>query len=74
MMEGGEFSSSPPATNKNPNNYQNRLLTQMKKKSKNTGRFNDDQIRSLESMFKLETKLEPIKKLQLARELELQPR
>lgn len=37
-------------------------------------RFNDDQIRSLETMFEEETKLEPRKKVQLAKELGLQPR
>ncbi|KAJ1378033.1 Leucine zipper, homeobox-associated [Sesbania bispinosa] len=45
-----------------------------KKKIKNTRRFSDDQIKSLESMFETETRLEPRKKLQLARELGLQPR
>uniref|UniRef100_A0A5B6YKE0 Homeobox-leucine zipper protein n=1 Tax=Davidia involucrata TaxID=16924 RepID=A0A5B6YKE0_DAVIN len=45
-----------------------------KKKKKKRRRFSDEQIRSLESMFKSETKLEPRKKLQLARELGLQPR
>ena len=37
-------------------------------------RFSDDQIRLLESIFESETRLEPRKKLQLARELGLQPR
>ncbi|KAL6533373.1 hypothetical protein OROMI_027485 [Orobanche minor] len=37
-------------------------------------RFSDEQINSLESIFKVETKLEPKKKLQLARDLGLQPR
>lgn len=45
-----------------------------KKKSKNKRRFSDDQIKSLESMFESETRLEPRKKLQLATELGLQPR
>ncbi|KAF4384501.1 hypothetical protein F8388_003808 [Cannabis sativa] len=46
-----------------------------KKKSKNNKRrFSDDQIKSLESMFENETRLEPKKKLQLASELGLQPR
>ncbi|CAL0315413.1 unnamed protein product [Lupinus luteus] len=45
-----------------------------KKKSKNTKRFSDEQIKSLESMFETESRLEPRKKLQLARELGLQPR
>ncbi|KAF5731988.1 homeobox leucine zipper family protein [Tripterygium wilfordii] len=46
-----------------------------KKSSKNNkGRFSDEQIESLESMFETETRLEPKKKLQFARELGLQPR
>uniref|UniRef100_A0A6N2KIX9 Homeobox-leucine zipper protein n=1 Tax=Salix viminalis TaxID=40686 RepID=A0A6N2KIX9_SALVM len=49
-----------------------------KKKKKggkmNTRRFSDEQVRSLESVFESETKLEPRKKTQLARELGLEPR
>lgn len=45
-----------------------------KKKNRNTRRFSDEQIKSLESMFETESRLEPRKKLQLARELGLQPR
>lgn len=45
-----------------------------KKKSKIKKRFSDEQIKSLETMFESETKLEPRKKLQLAKELGLQPR
>ncbi|XP_062120005.1 homeobox-leucine zipper protein ATHB-7-like [Humulus lupulus] len=81
-MESGEFPSSenyfqsitsleqppsPPSVakkkkkNKNNNNYNQR-------------RFSDEQIKLLESMFESETKLEPRKKIQLARELGLQPR
>uniref|UniRef100_A0A0E0EU30 Homeobox-leucine zipper protein n=1 Tax=Oryza meridionalis TaxID=40149 RepID=A0A0E0EU30_9ORYZ len=37
-------------------------------------RFSEEQIKSLESMFATQTKLEPRQKLQLARELGLQPR
>ncbi|MQM15178.1 hypothetical protein Taro_048118 [Colocasia esculenta] len=37
-------------------------------------RFSDEQIKSLECTFEAQTKLEPRKKLQLARELGLQPR
>ncbi|XWS38036.1 hypothetical protein CRYUN_Cryun19dG0096500 [Craigia yunnanensis] len=52
------------------------LQTPRKKKNKmkNKRRFRDEQIRLLESIFESETKLEPRKKLQLARELGLQPR
>ncbi|KAE8681573.1 Homeobox-leucine zipper protein HOX6 [Hibiscus syriacus] len=45
-----------------------------KKKNKNKRRFSDEQIKSLESMFESETRLEPRKKLQVAKELGLQPR
>lgn len=45
-----------------------------KNKIKNKKRFSDEQIRSLELIFESETKLEPRKKVQLARELNLQPR
>lgn len=45
-----------------------------KKKMKNKRRFSDEQIRSLESRFEQEMKLEPQKKVQLARDLGLQPR
>ncbi|KAJ8440604.1 hypothetical protein Cgig2_031021 [Carnegiea gigantea] len=45
-----------------------------KKKMMNKRRFSDEQVRSLESIFENETKLEPKKKVQLARELGLQPR
>lgn len=43
-------------------------------KSNNKRRFSDDQIKSLETMFECETKLEPRKKLQVAKELGLHPR
>ncbi|GER48697.1 homeobox leucine zipper family protein [Striga asiatica] len=45
-----------------------------RKQSKNKRRFSDEQIRSLEVTFESETKLEPRKKAQLAKELGLQPR
>lgn len=51
--------------------------TQRKKRSindKSCRRFSDEQIKSLESLFKMENKLEPRKKLEMARELGLQPR
>ncbi|XP_060203962.1 homeobox-leucine zipper protein ATHB-7-like [Lycium barbarum] len=44
------------------------------KKSEIGKRFTDEQVKLLESMFKLGTKLEPREKLQLARDLGLQPR
>ncbi|XP_074319912.1 homeobox-leucine zipper protein ATHB-12-like [Silene latifolia] len=45
-----------------------------KRRSKNKRRFSDEQVRSLETIFESETKLEPRKKVQVARELGLQPR
>ncbi|KAH0658485.1 hypothetical protein KY289_027233 [Solanum tuberosum] len=46
-----------------------------KKKSHEDGkRFSDEQVKVLESMFKQKTTLEPSKKLELARDLGLQPR
>ncbi|KAL1212137.1 Homeobox-leucine zipper protein ATHB-12 [Cardamine amara subsp. amara] len=45
-----------------------------KKKSYNQKRFTEDQIKSLELIFESETRLEPRKKVKLARELGLQPR
>lgn len=46
----------------------------MKMKSNNQKRFSEEQIKSLEVIFQSETRLEPRKKVQLARELGLQPR
>ncbi|XAR53922.1 hypothetical protein NMG60_11028865 [Bertholletia excelsa] len=65
VLEGGEYGHSECFTSLNPI---------PKKKSKNKRRFSDEQIKSLETMFECETKLEPRKKLQVARELGLQPR
>ncbi|KAK4268912.1 hypothetical protein QN277_022139 [Acacia crassicarpa] len=50
------------------------VTTRKRKANKIQRRFSDDQIRSLESMFETESRLEPRKKVQLARELGLQPR
>ncbi|XP_050235677.1 homeobox-leucine zipper protein ATHB-12-like [Mercurialis annua] len=80
MLDGGDYScssagdpfsaaissssdSSSRRTNKKNSNYK-----------LNKKRFSDDQIKSLETMFESETRLEPRKKLQLAKELGLQPR
>ncbi|KAA8533554.1 hypothetical protein F0562_031012 [Nyssa sinensis] len=63
MTEEGE--KNEPFTHPSP---------RKKNKNKNMRRFTDEQIRSLESIFKSETKLEPRKKMVLARELGLQPR
>ncbi|KAL0299735.1 UNVERIFIED_CONTAM: Homeobox-leucine zipper protein HOX6 [Sesamum radiatum] len=45
-----------------------------KNTSKNARRFTNEQIRSLETIFEMDTKLEPRKKLEVARDLGLQPR
>ncbi|XP_054799086.1 homeobox-leucine zipper protein ATHB-12-like [Prosopis cineraria] len=45
-----------------------------KNKVANKRRFSDEQIRSLECIFESESKLEPRKKIQVARDLGLQPR
>ncbi|KAM3375785.1 homeobox-leucine zipper protein ATHB-12 [Capsicum galapagoense] len=45
-----------------------------KKKCEDGKRFSDEQVKALESMFKQKTKLEPSKKLELARDLGLQTR
>ncbi|XP_057980736.1 homeobox-leucine zipper protein ATHB-12-like [Malania oleifera] len=72
MLEGGESSSAIAADSFTClGSYP---ATARKRKCKNRRRFSDDQIRSLESIFVSESKLEPLKKLQLARELGLQPR
>lgn len=46
----------------------------LKKKCENVKRFTDEQVKLLESMFKIGTKIEPREKLKLARDLGLQPR
>ncbi|CAK9167031.1 unnamed protein product [Ilex paraguariensis] len=72
MLDGEEYSSSAAVTAE----CFSSLSTLLKKKNKgmNKKRFSDEQIRSLETMFEYESKLEPRQKLQLARELGLQPR
>jgi len=70
MFDGGEY--SPSATE--PFGCLNSVTTSRKKKNKIKRRFSDEQIKSLETMFESETRLEPRKKMQLARELGLQPR
>ncbi|CAI9768847.1 unnamed protein product [Fraxinus pennsylvanica] len=69
MFDGGEeyWSSVDYFTNMNTE-------SKKKKKIENARRFSDEQIRSMETMFESETKLEPRKKIQLAKELGLQPR
>lgn len=82
MFDAGEFSPTSSAAARSAECFSSSscfssLSSSKKKKisnSNNTRRFNDEQIKSLETMFETETKLEPRKKLQLARELGLQPR
>jgi homeobox-leucine zipper protein len=64
------FSAKPP---ENFYFHMQRLLTN-KGKNEKKRRFNDYQIRLLETMFQTQTKLEPKQKQELARELGLQPR
>ncbi|KAJ7951361.1 Homeobox leucine zipper family protein [Quillaja saponaria] len=76
MLNHEEYSHSPATAvaEAEPYTCTSSSTTLRKKKSKNKRRFSDEQIKSLESMFVTETRLEPRKKLQLARELGLQPR
>lgn len=77
-MEGREYMYSPavPEGNYEIFTCQQPPQTARKKKNKivNKSRFSAEQIKSLESSFESETRLEPRKKVQLARELGLQPR
>uniref|UniRef100_A0A2P2JDM9 Homeobox-leucine zipper protein n=2 Tax=Rhizophora mucronata TaxID=61149 RepID=A0A2P2JDM9_RHIMU len=70
MLGEGEYSPSAAE----PASCISTIAGTRKKKSKNRRRFSDEQIRSLETMFESETRLEPRKKLQVAKELGLQPR
>ncbi|KAG8663697.1 homeobox-leucine zipper protein ATHB-12 isoform X2 [Manihot esculenta] len=70
MFDEAEYS---PST-EDPYSSIDTLNTTRKKKNRNKRRFSDEQIKSLESMFESESRLEPRKKLQLAKELGLQPR
>ncbi|KAL2339569.1 hypothetical protein Fmac_007509 [Flemingia macrophylla] len=73
MMEGDE--NIQASKGKNVESFT--CLEAPRKKSKkieNKRRFSDEQIRSLECIFESDSKLEPRKKLQLARDLGLQPR
>lgn len=76
MFDEGEYYYSPTevfssclssfSSSSNSSNKKNKML--------NKRRFSDEQVRSLESIFENETKLEPKKKVQVAKELGLQPR
>ncbi|KAM7274769.1 hypothetical protein ACFE04_016635 [Oxalis oulophora] len=69
MFDGEEYSGDPFGCMMTHDQ-----LTRKKRGKNNKRRFSDEQIRSLETMFESETRLEPRKKLQVARELGLQPR
>lgn len=58
------FSEEPP----------NPMTKKRSNKDTNQRRFSDEQIKLLETMFESETRLEPRKKAEVARELGLQPR
>lgn len=72
MYEEGDYSSSI-AVMADTECY-NTSKTVSRNKSNNKRRFSDEQIKSLETMFESDTKLEPRKKLQVAKELGLHPR
>lgn len=72
MFEEGEYSSSTAAMPEAE--CYSTLDTLSRNKSNNKRRFTDDQIKLLETMFEHDTKLEPRKKLQVAKQLGLQPR
>lgn len=81
MLEKGEYfplAASTAAKEVGPLTFLDSLplmaARKKKNKNKNKKRFSNEQIKALESMFESESKLEPRKKLQLARELGLQPR
>lgn len=44
------------------------------KKGENKSRFSEQQVKFLENVFKVESKIEPVKKVQLAKDLGLEPR
>jgi homeobox-leucine zipper protein len=77
-MEGKEYMFTPavPEGRYEIFSCQQPPLTPRKRKNKtkNKRRFSAEQIHLLESTFESETRLEPRKKVQLARELGLQPR
>ncbi|KAL6495598.1 hypothetical protein OROGR_030161 [Orobanche gracilis] len=69
MFDGAEYSSASDCC------FTDITAVSSRKKNRNyKRRFSDEQIRSLEVTFESETKLEPRKKAQLAKDLGLQPR
>jgi len=75
MMQGREPSQESTEADEEQFSPEEEPTTPRKKKSKNNKRrFSDEQVKSLETIFESETKLEPRKKVQVARDLGLQPR
>ncbi|XP_010506683.1 PREDICTED: homeobox-leucine zipper protein ATHB-7-like [Camelina sativa] len=72
MTEGKEY--SPAMISSDPFMSMKKMKKSNVHNKNNQRRFSDEQIKSLEMMFESETRLEPRKKVQLARELGLQPR
>ncbi|KAJ0254947.1 Homeobox-leucine zipper protein ATHB-12 [Hirschfeldia incana] len=68
MEEGGYLSCFSEI------NSSTTMNTKKMRKDSNQKRFSEEQIKSLEVIFESETRLDPRKKVQLARELGLQPR
>ncbi|KAF5176899.1 Homeobox-leucine zipper protein hox6 [Thalictrum thalictroides] len=70
-----ESASFPTKVEPSTSSLDSTLTTIRKnKRNKNKRRFSNEQIRSMETMFESESKLEPKTKLQLAKQLDLQPR
>ncbi|KAK9713602.1 hypothetical protein RND81_06G038600 [Saponaria officinalis] len=73
IFEEGDYYYSPSKLF-NCINTQNPNYSKKSKMMINKKRFSDEQVKSLETIFENETKLEPKKKVQLANDLGLQPR
>ncbi|KAF5179236.1 Homeobox-leucine zipper protein athb-7 [Thalictrum thalictroides] len=75
MLDKTESASFPTKVEPSTSSLDSTLTTIRKnKRNKNKRRFSNEQIRSMETMFESESKLEPKTKLQLAKQLDLQPR
>ncbi|KAL9270785.1 Homeobox-leucine zipper protein ATHB-12-like protein [Drosera capensis] len=74
MMRELSSSEEEPETEPLSSEDPQPVWSSKKRKSKNKRRFSNEQVRSLETIFESETKLDPRKKVQVARDLGLQPR
>lgn len=75
MLEGGSGSpNASSSTSTHDEVFKPKKKKKINNNNNNNRRFSDEQINSLESLFKRENKLEPRKKLEMARELGLHPR